>query len=148
MSLDPLDNSMFEIVAYHPTRDAVDVTEQLGLTPALTMSAGDPFVAPELGPVPNNGWFFVGEYVDSDRLRPGSLYWLLSHLEAHSGGLETLVTWGWDIYLMVDLLPDDTRPAIPQAIADKCAALGLRIEFPPLHGILGVPAGEEEPEGG
>ena len=126
---------LFELSAYHAVRDPGEVTLGLDLIPGHVIYAGEPSLVPELGPIPNNGWFYVGHCGGSLR-EEGSLAWLLSHIRFRIEQLTELLSGGWDIYILLDQLPDDTIPAVPGALRQECNELGLSIAISPAYGLI------------
>lgn len=127
----------FELRAYHHDRDVDEVTTKLGIIPQNTVKAGDPSVIPELGPIPDNGWFLVGDYNPDDPAGEDDFWQLLGKLSQKEADLRFLRTVGWELDILFDLLPDDSKPNLSPLVTRACSALGLPIGFSPAYGLIG-----------
>jgi hypothetical protein len=125
----------FELSAYHPERSPAEVSERLALTPYMVLRAGDPSSVPELGPIPDNGWFYIGWHDNSHEA--GTLWWLLSYLAQRREHLAFLLNVGWDVDVVLDLLPDDSMPTVTHELKQACNELGLALSVLPVHGLIG-----------
>jgi hypothetical protein len=110
--------------AYHPVSDPYEVTEELRLSPSRVVFAGSPSHIPELGPVPENGWFLdlAGG--------PGDPVWrfvaeVLSDLAHRSEGLETLRMNGWALDLVVGPAAIVSLEDSPEEVRDAAKRAGL-----------------------
>lgn len=129
----------FELSAYSTDRAPEEVTAMLAIEPHKIIRAGGPSAFPELGPIPQNGWFHVGTFAESSEPDGNQLFSLLTHLGQHRDELQYLRSVGWEIAIIVGLLPNETEPILPQTVRQRCADLGLSISVFPVHDLIGSP---------
>ena len=112
--------------AYHPSRPAEEVTVALGLTPHRSIVAGDPSSVPELGPIPEHGWFRDLSAADNEDV------WTLVRgdldtISARSGAVEALRAGGWGLELLLARTLEGGTMEVPADVAEGCEAMGIRI---------------------
>lgn len=116
-----------ELRFYHLTADASAVTEALQMRPHKTQRAGSPTPFPELGPVPQHGWFFRTERLPKSTTLDDHISAITHPLIARIKEFESLREQGWEVELLLSWAGQGPGPVIPAARMAELGALGLAL---------------------
>ena len=120
-----------KVRAYHPTAHPHQVTTKLGLEPSRIILSGSPSHVPELGPVPESGWFLDLDGSAAESIW-GFVEMILERFERRARAMAALREDGWVFDLVVgpaELVSLDETPDTVRDLAERIPLPLLRSVF-------------------